>query len=182
MFEASGLGLRVLRAVLQSSSAARTSWSLTGTRWSLVPDGRLLARAKQFEEDLLFVDLHPEEALIRRLHDPRPRKENPDTPIEVTPVPGYEPREGSRETPRSPAPKNYSPKKARCSARWSWGLGGSTGKERLLAGGARSVSSGYRLRARGGGRRPGSRPRERDRRSYAEPATPQRGATPTPRC
>ena len=55
------------------------------------PDGRLLARAKQFEEDLLFVDLHPEEALIRRLHDPRPRKENPDTPVEVTPVPGYKP-------------------------------------------------------------------------------------------
>ncbi len=40
------------------------------------PGGSLVARAKQFEEDLLVADLHPEEALVRRLHDPRPRKED----------------------------------------------------------------------------------------------------------
>ncbi|WP_119070925.1 NAD+ synthase [Rubrobacter indicoceani] len=39
------------------------------------PEGNLVSRAKQFEEDLLFVDLFPEEALMRRLHDSRPRKE-----------------------------------------------------------------------------------------------------------
>src|SRR5215207_9657924 len=37
------------------------------------PGGNVIARAKQFEEDLLLVDLHPEEALFHRLHDPRPR-------------------------------------------------------------------------------------------------------------
>ena len=50
------------------------------------PEGRLVARAKQFEEDLLFAEILPEEALIRRLHDPRGRKERyeaPDEPIEV---------------------------------------------------------------------------------------------------
>ena len=39
------------------------------------PEGELIARGKQFEEDLLCVDLHPEEALIQRLHDPRLRKD-----------------------------------------------------------------------------------------------------------
>lgn len=50
----------------------------------LDPGGSVIARAKQFEEDLLLVDIHPEEALFHRLHDPRPRKENPDqTPITI---------------------------------------------------------------------------------------------------
>ena len=47
------------------------------------PEGRLVARAAPFEEDLLVVDLQPSEALIQRLHDPRPRKENPKTPLHV---------------------------------------------------------------------------------------------------
>ena len=51
------------------------------------PEGRLVARAKQFEEDLLVVDLHPSESLIQRLHDPRPRKENPEHEPEIVPVP-----------------------------------------------------------------------------------------------
>ena len=53
------------------------------------PEGRLLARARQFEEDLLLVDLHPEESLVHRLHDPRPRKENPERPPQIVDVPGY---------------------------------------------------------------------------------------------
>ena len=55
------------------------------------PDGRVVARAKQFEEDLLFVDIHPEDALVHRLHDPRPRKEDPADPPEIIEVPGAEP-------------------------------------------------------------------------------------------
>ena len=51
------------------------------------PGGNVIARAKQFEEDLLLVDLHPEEALFHRLHDPRPRKENPDRTPGVVEVP-----------------------------------------------------------------------------------------------
>ena len=51
------------------------------------PEGNPIARAKQFEEDLLFVDLRPEEALFHRLHDPRPRKEDPDRLPEMITVP-----------------------------------------------------------------------------------------------
>ncbi len=54
------------------------------------PGGNVIARAKQFEEDLLLVDLHPEDALFHRLHDPRPRKENPDRGTVVVEVPGHE--------------------------------------------------------------------------------------------
>jgi NAD+ synthase (glutamine-hydrolysing) len=39
------------------------------------PEGEVISRARQFEEDLLFVDIRSEEALFHRLHDPRPRKE-----------------------------------------------------------------------------------------------------------
>ena len=53
------------------------------------PEGKLVARARQFEEDLLLVDLYPEEVLIQRLHESRPRKENPDRPPEVIDVPAY---------------------------------------------------------------------------------------------
>jgi NAD+ synthase (glutamine-hydrolysing) len=64
------------------------------------PGGNLVCRARQFEEDLLIADLHPEEALVRRLHDPRPRKETSDhvTSVEVPrgdagpSVEGFEPR------------------------------------------------------------------------------------------
>ncbi|MGH3147425.1 MAG: nitrilase-related carbon-nitrogen hydrolase, partial [Rubrobacter sp.] len=34
------------------------------------PDGDVISRARQFEEDLLLADIHPEAALIHRLHDP----------------------------------------------------------------------------------------------------------------
>ena len=68
------------------------------------PEGRLIARAKQFEEDLLFVDVYPEEALVRHLQEPLLRKENlvrtskvveiqppePGTPAESAEVPGVE--------------------------------------------------------------------------------------------
>ena len=55
------------------------------------PDGSVVARAKQFEEDLLFVDIYPEDALVHRLHDPRPRKEDPAHPSEIIEVPDAEP-------------------------------------------------------------------------------------------
>jgi NAD+ synthase (glutamine-hydrolysing) len=58
------------------------------------PEGNLISRAKQFEEDLLVVDLYPEEVLIQRLHESRPRKENLDTPPEFVDVPGYEEKSG----------------------------------------------------------------------------------------
>jgi NAD+ synthase (glutamine-hydrolysing) len=55
------------------------------------PDGRVVARAKQFEEDLLLVNIHPEDALVHRLHDPRPRKEDPAHPSEIIEVPDADP-------------------------------------------------------------------------------------------
>jgi NAD+ synthase (glutamine-hydrolysing) len=58
------------------------------------PGGNILCRARQFEEDLLVADLHPEEALVRRLHDPRPRKESSDL-ISVVEAPT---RTDTRET------------------------------------------------------------------------------------
>src|SRR5215218_5618353 len=60
------------------------------------PEGSVMARAKQFEEDLLFADLHPEEALVHRLHDPRPRKENPDHPPQIVEATGTEPETSIR--------------------------------------------------------------------------------------
>ena len=66
------------------------------------PEGRLISRAKQFEEDLLLVDLYTEEALIQRLHESRPRKENPERPPELVDVPGYQEKAGpaQSEAPR----------------------------------------------------------------------------------
>lgn len=60
------------------------------------PEGELVARARQFEEDLLTVDLYPEEALMQRLHDPRRRKEEPIADIEVVEISGL-------ASPKSPA-------------------------------------------------------------------------------
>ena len=68
------------------------------------PEGRLIARAKQFEEDLLFVDVYPEESLIHHLQEPLLRKESlyrepevveilppePGIPIALADVPGTE--------------------------------------------------------------------------------------------
>jgi NAD+ synthase (glutamine-hydrolysing) len=62
------------------------------------PEGRLIARAKQFEEDLLLVDLYPEEALIQRLHESRPRKESPERPPHFVAVPGYEEKVGPAQS------------------------------------------------------------------------------------
>ncbi len=62
------------------------------------PEGRLIARAKQFEEDLLLVDLYPEEALIQRLHESRPRKETPQRPPHLVDVPGYEEKVGPADS------------------------------------------------------------------------------------
>jgi NAD+ synthase (glutamine-hydrolysing) len=53
------------------------------------PEGKLVARADQFGENLLIVDLYPERSLVQRLHDPRPRKENPQRPSQIVEIPGY---------------------------------------------------------------------------------------------
>ena len=62
------------------------------------PEGRLISRARQFEEDLLVVDLYPEEVLIRRLHESRPRKEQLERPTELIEVPGYREKTGPAES------------------------------------------------------------------------------------
>ncbi len=71
--------------------------------------GRLLARGKQFEEDLIVTDLDVEAVFRARLHDPRWRKEEllredehwqtsrilvsePPTPTPKPPIPKYEPQ------------------------------------------------------------------------------------------
>jgi NAD+ synthase (glutamine-hydrolysing) len=55
------------------------------------PEGALVARAAQFREDFLLVDLYPDQSLMQRLHDPRPRKENPERAPEVVKVPTHGP-------------------------------------------------------------------------------------------
>ena len=62
------------------------------------PEGNLVARARQFEEDLLIVDLYPDNSLVQRLHDPRPRKENPEVPPQIVVVPGLEEKTGPAES------------------------------------------------------------------------------------
>jgi NAD+ synthase (glutamine-hydrolysing) len=62
------------------------------------PEGGLISRARQFEDDLLVVDLYPEEVLIRRLHESRPRKVDPEHPPEFIGVPGYEEKAGPAES------------------------------------------------------------------------------------
>src|SRR5919199_338072 len=62
------------------------------------PEGALVARAAQFREDFLLVDLYPDQSLMQRLHDPRPRKENPERPPEVIKVPGYKEKAGPAES------------------------------------------------------------------------------------
>ena len=62
------------------------------------PEGNLISRARQFEEDLLIVDIYPEEALIQRLHESRPRKESPEHPVELVEVAGYEEKAGPAES------------------------------------------------------------------------------------
>ncbi len=60
------------------------------------PEGSLVARARQFEEDTLYADLHPDESLIQRLHDPRLRKDAPEYPLQVIEAPGYRQRDGNK--------------------------------------------------------------------------------------
>ena len=64
------------------------------------PEGRLVARAGQFREDLLIVDLYPDRSLMQRLHDPRPRKENSEHTPEIVKVPRHEPPAAEPVEPR----------------------------------------------------------------------------------
>jgi NAD+ synthase (glutamine-hydrolysing) len=69
------------------------------------PEGVLVARAAQFEEGFLLVDLYPELSLMQRLHDPRPRKENPARAPVVIQVPqGDEPSTTEPVEPRIEPP------------------------------------------------------------------------------
>jgi NAD+ synthase (glutamine-hydrolysing) len=64
------------------------------------PEGALVARAGQFREDLLLVDLYPDQSLMQRLHDPRPRKENTERAPEIVRVPRFEPAATDPVEPR----------------------------------------------------------------------------------
>src|SRR5215210_842778 len=68
------------------------------------PEGALVARADQFKEDFLLVDLYPDQSLMQRLHDPRPRKETPDHTPEIVKIPGYEPAAVEPVEPRVEPP------------------------------------------------------------------------------
>ena len=50
------------------------------------PDGQMVARARQFEEDLLVADLEIDSVFRSRLHDPRTRKEITSLVRDVAPV------------------------------------------------------------------------------------------------
>src|SRR5918912_552864 len=49
-------------------------------------------------QDLLVLDLYPEEVLIQRLHESRPRKEDLERPPEFVDVPGYEEKTGPAQS------------------------------------------------------------------------------------
>jgi len=68
------------------------------------PEGGLVARADQFKEDFLLVDLYPDQSLMQRLHDPRPRKENSDHIPEIVKVPDYGPATTEPVEPRVEPP------------------------------------------------------------------------------
>ena len=68
------------------------------------PEGSLVARAGQFREDLLLVDLYPDQSLMKRLHDPRPRKENTGHTPEIVRVPRHEPAVAEPVEPRIEPP------------------------------------------------------------------------------
>jgi NAD+ synthase (glutamine-hydrolysing) len=55
------------------------------------PEGALVAKGAQFREDFLLVDLYPDQSLMQRLHDPRPRKENSELAPEVIKIPTHGP-------------------------------------------------------------------------------------------
>lgn len=84
------------------------------------PDGRLLARARAFEEDLLLCDLDPEAVRRWSLHDPRKRKERarpggeggpcgpvaPDLPaVRTVALPPLPPASGPEPAAASGAPR-----------------------------------------------------------------------------
>ena len=74
----------------------------------LDPAGEAVARAGQFEEELLVADLDVESVLRSRLRDPRPRQERPETLDEVgeaslVPVSDYSPNSKSPLAHHEPA-------------------------------------------------------------------------------
>jgi len=73
---------------------------------SMVLDGRgeIVARAKQFEEDLLVFDPDIEELFRSRLHDPRRRKEKKPSDKEATKVPRIVITERGHSEHKSPIP------------------------------------------------------------------------------
>ncbi|PIU55065.1 MAG: NAD+ synthase, partial [Chloroflexi bacterium CG07_land_8_20_14_0_80_51_10] len=73
---------------------------------SMVLDGRgeIVARAKQFEEDLLVLDPDIEELFRSRLHDPRRRKEKKPSDKEATKVPRIVITERGHSEHKSPIP------------------------------------------------------------------------------
>ena len=73
---------------------------------SMVLDGRgeIVARAKQFEEDLLVLDPDIEELFRSRLHDPRRRKEKKPSDKEATKVPRIVITERGHSERKSPIP------------------------------------------------------------------------------
>jgi NAD+ synthase (glutamine-hydrolysing) len=74
---------RMLAVRAQDNAAALAFCNLVGGQDELVfdggsavfdPSGKVMARSRQFAEDLLLVDLDLDEVMRRRLHDPRRRK------------------------------------------------------------------------------------------------------------
>ena len=71
-------------------------------------DGEIVARGRQFEEDLIVVDLDVEGVFRSRLRDPRPRKENPAIlreigEVELVHISEHTPREKLPLPPRNGA-------------------------------------------------------------------------------
>jgi NAD+ synthase (glutamine-hydrolysing) len=105
---------RMLR-VRASDSGCYVAWcNLVGGQDELVfdgasviidPEGNVVARARQFEEDLLLADIHLGTALVHRLHDPRPRKENAAHPVEQVRIPAHE----AKKRPTEPARPRVEP-------------------------------------------------------------------------
>ena len=86
-------------------SAARTSSSSTATRWSSAPTARVVARAAQFTEGLVIVDVEVPERTGRRRAS---RSSRPRLAPRPRPVPPSSPSAWPPGCPRSP----------RCGTRW----------------------------------------------------------------
>jgi NAD+ synthase (glutamine-hydrolysing) len=97
---------RMLATRAADSVAAVAFCNMVGGQDELIFDGgsavfdergQLIARARQFEEDLLVADLNPRRVFRQRLHDPRRRQERLDDlhVVECIDLPGVrEPRSG----------------------------------------------------------------------------------------